>query len=202
MVTLSRGLVVESASTEDPLEPRPSPASRASLCTWSRRERRVDGAQRQRWNGSSHLPGRSDDGSGVPSCLQGEKPPVTRTYGLSYSGFSRNHRTRHHHVHRVHRFTDGTNMAARWFSSRNTSAKRLADNKKSPVPQAVKPWVQRPIRKETESPERLITGPDGIVHASRTYWAVEALTLCGVRLPNHGAGRKVKSPTCIGCLAA
>lgn len=93
-------------------------------------------------------------------------------------------------------------MTARWFSSRNTSAKKLAASKKSPVPQAVKPWVQRPIRKEKELPERLITGPDGIVHASRTYWAVEALTLCGVRLPNHGAGRKVKFPTCIGCLTA
>lgn len=93
-------------------------------------------------------------------------------------------------------------MTARWFSSRNTSAKKLADSKKSSVPQAVTPWVQRPIRKEGESPERLITGPDGIVHASRSYWAVEALTLCGQRLPNHGAGRKVKAPTCIGCLAA
>ena len=91
-------------------------------------------------------------------------------------------------------------MTARWFGSRNTSAKRLATPTRSTVPQAVKPWVQRPIRKK-EDVEKLVVGPDGLVHLTRIGWAVEVLTVCGLRLPNHGAGRKTKSPTCIGCLA-
>jgi hypothetical protein len=90
-------------------------------------------------------------------------------------------------------------MTARWFSSRNTSARRLADNKRATVPQAKTYGTVGHSR--TKTLDKLVTDPDGIVHRATTGSDDGVITACGRQLPNHGAGRKVKSPTCIGCLA-
>lgn len=90
-------------------------------------------------------------------------------------------------------------MTARWFGSRNTSVRRAQSNQPSTIPQA-KTYGRLGVSRMKDI-AKLITSADGLVHLSTSVGEETAITKCGLTLPNHGAGRKTKSPTCIGCLA-